>query len=75
VEFEVDQNLVGRAWRVSLFRGGRQLFTGVFTTRAPSGSFEARRVVANRPGADTIAARARALRSGERCSGLATARF
>jgi hypothetical protein len=59
VEFEVDQNRSGVTWRVLIRRpGGSELFAGRRTTRPPSGSFEVRRVTANRPGTDTIRARA-----------------
>ena len=71
VEFEVDQNRNGVRWTVSLRRGGGQLLaSGTRVTRGPSGSFEFRRVVANRAGNDTI--RARATRSGEVCRATAT---
>ena len=71
VEFEVDQNRNGVRWNVTLRRGGGQLlFSGTRVTRGPSGSFEVRRVVDNRPGNDTI--RARATRSGGLCRATAT---
>ena len=71
VEFEVDQNRNGVRWNVTLRRGGGQLlFAGTRVTRGPSGSFEVRRVVGDRPGTDTI--RARATRSGEACRATAT---
>lgn len=69
VEFEVDQNRVGRRWRVTIVQNGRTVFSGIRRTLAPSGSFEARRMLANRPGADRIVARARALAGGETCRG------
>jgi hypothetical protein len=73
-EFEVDQNVVGRRWNVVLRRNGRVQFNGVRTTRAPSGSFEARH--ATRPsypaGRDRVVASARALRGGETCRGSAS---
>ena len=77
VEFEVDQNRNGVRWTVTLRRvlpsGTRLLFRGTRVTRPPSGSFELRRVVANRAGPDTI--RARATRaSGEVCRATATLR-
>ena len=76
VEFEVDQNRNGVRWTVSLRRvtaaGPRLLASGTRITRAPSGSFEFRRVVADRAGADTI--RARATRTGEACSATAVFR-
>ena len=66
-EAEVDQNVVGRRWRVTIVQNGRTVFTGVRTTRGPSGSFEVRRLLGNRAGADRIAFSARSLSSGETC--------
>jgi hypothetical protein len=67
VEFEVDQNRRGVSWRVLISRpGGGEIFAGRRTTRGPSGSFEVRRVISNRAGADTIRARAISP-SGEIC--------
>jgi hypothetical protein len=43
----------------------------VSTTRAPSGSFEVRRVIANVSGPDRVVATA-TRRSGERCTARAT---
>jgi hypothetical protein len=71
-EFEVDQNRNGRRWRVTLFRNGTQVFQGIRTTTAPSGSFELRRLLANGAGPDRIVARAVALRNGQTCRGAAT---
>jgi hypothetical protein len=67
-QFEVDQNRVGKRWRVTIFRNGSKVFSGIRTTRAPSGSFEVSRLLAATAGADRIVAKARALSSGERCS-------
>jgi hypothetical protein len=73
VEFEVDQNRNGVRWTVVLSRNGSRVARLVRTTRAPSGSFEARRVVANRAGADVISGRA-VSPSGEVCRAQATFR-
>ena len=70
VEFEVDQNRNGVAWTVVLERNGQRVAKLTRTTRAPSGSFEARRVIANSAGADVI--RAKATRNGESCIAKAT---
>ena len=70
VEFEVDQNRNGVRWTVTLFRNGTQVARRVRVTRGPSGSFEARFVTADRPGADRFTARA--ARAGERCSASAS---
>jgi hypothetical protein len=66
VEFEVDQNRNGVPWKVTLRRNGTRVTSFKATTHAPSGSFEIRRLIADRPGADRISARA--TRSGEVCT-------
>jgi hypothetical protein len=72
VEFQVDQNRNDVPWRVILRRNRTRIASFTATTRAPSGSFEIRRVVRARLGTDRIAAVAiRA--SGERCSAAASA--
>jgi hypothetical protein len=70
VEVEVDQNRNGVRWHWTISRGSRSLATGTRLTRAPSGSFEVHRVVADRRGKDRITARA--VRRGERCVVTAT---
>jgi hypothetical protein len=72
VEFEVDQNRVGVRWQVVLRHGARTIFRGSNVTTAPSGSFERRRLTADRPGTDVVSARATSP-SGEVCR--ARARF
>ena len=72
VEFEVDQNRVGRTWNVKLKRDGSVFWRGQRTTRAPSGSFEVRRVIRDSAGKDSIVARATNPTSGEVCRGAAT---
>jgi hypothetical protein len=71
-EFEVDQNRIGKRWRVVLRRNGVVRFRGIRTTRAPSGSFEVERHLRNGAGRDRIVGRARALATGEICRGVAT---
>jgi len=71
-EFEVDQNVVGKRWNVVLRRNGAVVFRGIRTTRAPSGSFEARKLFGNAAGADRVVATARALGSRETCRGSAS---
>ena len=71
VEFEVDQNRNGVRWTIVLSRPTRVLFRGTRVTRAPSGSVELRRVVANTTGPDRIQARA-TRSSGEVCRATAT---
>src|ERR671914_1295390 len=64
VEFEVDQNVSGRRWNVTLRRDGARVFHGVRTTRPPSGSFEVNRRIRNPGGPDRITAVAPAAASG-----------
>lgn len=71
-EFEVDQNVNGRRWRVVLRRDGVRFFRGIRTTHAPSGSFTVERRIANPAGPDRITARAVNLRSGQVCRAAAT---
>jgi hypothetical protein len=70
VEFEVDQNRNGQTWNVKLKRNGSSFWSGQRTTQAPSGSFEARRVVAGVSG-DRFAGIATDPRTGEVCRGTA----
>ena len=69
VEFEVDQNRTGVSWSVAIRHRGQVVRRLVRVTRGPSGSFEARVVVPNGPGADRIAATA--IRRGETCTAAA----
>ena len=71
VEFEVDQNRNGVAWRVQLFRNGVRVTSTTATTRGPSGSFEARRVV-SRAGSPTRIRAVATRASGERCTARAS---
>jgi hypothetical protein len=70
VEFEVDQDRNGQTWNVRLKRNGSSFWSGQRTTQAPSGSFEARRVVAGANG-DRFAGIATNPRTGEVCRGTA----
>ena len=70
-EFEVDQNRNGVHWRVTLSRNGKRVVATTATTRAPSGSFEVRRRLANGAGTDRITARATSP-SGEVCTARAS---
>ena len=65
-EFEVDQNRNGVRWQVTLRRNGRLAASTKATTRAPSGSFEVRRMLGDGAGTDSIVARAKSP-SGETC--------
>ena len=66
-EFEVDQNRVGKRWRVTLVRGGSTVFSGIRTTVAPSGSFSVHRLLAASAGTNRIVASAKALQGRESC--------
>lgn len=68
-EFEVDQNVVGRRWKVVIRQNGVKRFEGIRRTKAPSGSFEVRRLLDDKNGADRIVAKARALSNGQTCRG------
>jgi hypothetical protein len=70
VEFQVDQNRVGRVWRVWLRDNGTLFMTGLKTTVAPSGSFTVERTTRNHVGTDRIVARAVNVTSGEVCRGV-----
>lgn len=72
VEFEVDQNVVGRRWGVVLRRNGRVVLRRSARTRAPSGSFTVRALLADGSGPDTVAGLARSVQGGERCTARAT---
>jgi hypothetical protein len=67
VEFEVDQNQNGVPWTVTISRGGAAVTSFTATTRAPSGSFEARRVLRGRLGLDRITVTATSP-TGETCT-------
>jgi hypothetical protein len=69
VEAEVDTNRVGQSWRWQLVHNGTASVTRTAVTKAPSGSFEVRRALANLGGTDTVTFRATNPSSGERCVG------
>jgi hypothetical protein len=71
VEFQVDQNRNRVPWKVALRRNGHRVALLRAVTRAPSGSFTVRRVIAGRLGPNHISARA--IRSGETCAASAAA--
>lgn len=74
VSFEVDSNVAGQTWRVSLRDNRVLVYSGVHRTTAPSGSFEVSRLIANRAGSDVIAAVATNTRTGATCRGTLTFR-
>ena len=66
VEVEIDQNRNGVPWTVVLTRDGTRVARATRVTKAPSGSFSLRKLVANPAGVDVI--RAVATRRGETCT-------
>jgi hypothetical protein len=70
VEFEVDQNRVGKTWRVRLSDNGNVFFRGWRTTQSPSGSFTVDKFTTNLAGTDKIVGRAYNPNSGEICRGV-----
>ena len=73
VESEVDSNRAGQNWNWTLFHNGSVASRGTATTAGPSGSFEVRRVLANRAGTDTFRFYARRPGTQQICNG--TVRF
>ena len=71
-EFEVDQNVAGRAWRVVITRNGTVVFRGTRVTRPPSGSFSITRRIANPRGPDRIVATAKAVGRAGTCRAALT---
>jgi hypothetical protein len=69
VEFELDTNHNGQAWRVRVFDNGNRVVKARQTTSAPSGSFSLERRIANRAGTDNIVVRARKIGTDRVCSG------
>lgn len=67
VEIEVDQNVVGDRWRVKIAHNGTLEYKFKKRTKAPSGSFEARRLVSDTGGTDRIRVRSINLSTGEVC--------
>lgn len=67
VEFEVDSNVVGQNWHVTVLKNGNAIFTGNKTTKAPSGSFTVAKRTPNPAGADMVKGRATNAASGETC--------
>lgn len=71
VEFEVDQNRNGRTWDVQLKQEGTRFWKGRRTTKAPSGSFEVRKLATDKAGVHTFVGRAVNPATGEVCRGSA----
>lgn len=71
-EFEVDTNVAGQSWNTKLKHNGGLAARSVKVTKAPSGSFEFRRVLPNVAGDDVVVGKARNPSTGESCRGQAT---
>ena len=72
VEGEIDSNVNGQTWKWRMLHNGEVSARGTGTTSAPSGSFEARRLMVNLKGDDHIGFRAKNPNSGEVCRGHLT---
>lgn len=72
-ETEVDSNRNGQVWSVRMRQNGVLVLNTTATTRAPSGSFSVRKVLANKAGTDTIQVTSRNAATGQTCT--ATARI
>ena len=72
VEFEVDENRNGSKWGVVLKRNGSVVRSRAAVTRAPSGSFESRAVIAAGSPRTKVTAVARRAATGEVCRATAT---
>lgn len=70
VGFEVDTNRAGQVWTWTIKDNGTKVAGGSATTVAPSGSFTVNRNIANKAGADKIAASA--VRGTVTCGGSLT---
>jgi hypothetical protein len=74
VEFEVDQDIDGQDWLITLKKNGVKFFGQVRTTD-DGGEIKVRRLVSNDPGDDLFNAFARNLETDETCRAMAVAKF
>ena len=72
VEFEVDENRVGKTWSVVVNRNGSRVLSRKATTNARSGSFEVRTVVGRGTPRTNVTAVARRAATGEVCRASAS---
>jgi hypothetical protein len=70
VEAEVDTNRNGQSWNWTMTHNGGGAIRGKGVTRAPSGSFEVRRVLGNLSGRDTFAFTAQRAGTNQVCRGI-----
>ena len=68
-EGEVDSNRNGQTWRWKMKHNGSISAQGTATTRAPSGSFDVERKLADLSGTDMLVFKAKNPATGERCRG------
>jgi hypothetical protein len=71
-EFEVDSNRNGQRWNVAIYSGGATKVSTTAVTRAPSGSFTVRTLLANGAGRETVKGLAKNRTTGEVCRVTAT---
>jgi hypothetical protein len=71
-EFEVDSDVSGQTWQVTLKQNGTTVLQRSATTRGRSGSFAVEAKLRNQPGTDTIQATASNAATGETCTGSAS---
>ena len=69
IDFDVDSNVVGQVWQVTVTANGTTVFSGPATTVAPSGSFDVGAVADDQPGTDSIQATAIRDDGSETCWG------
>lgn len=69
VELEVDSDVAGQTWAVTITDDGARVFAGTRMTAGRSGSFTVQRRTADRPGADSLVAKATNSMTGETCRG------
>jgi hypothetical protein len=67
-ETEVDSNRNGQTWSVRMRQNGVLVLNTTAVTKAPSGSFTVRKVLANKVGTDTITTVSRNAATGQTCT-------
>jgi hypothetical protein len=66
-EFEVDSNRNGQRWSVAIYRNGTKSVSTAAVTKAPSGSFSVRALLADSAGRETVKGLASNGATGEVC--------
>jgi hypothetical protein len=67
-ETEVDSNRNGQTWSVRMRQNGVLVLNTTAVTKAPSGSFSVRKVLANKAGTDTVTTVSRNAATGQTCT-------